>query len=152
MHDCIPTDERSRLRPRLIAPDDDIWVEELTDGVHLASIPGLKKGSHHLHVLLRHGLLLETEVGEGRRYIGVAGDHTNDFAALDLVGVGHADVNGQVAALAHAMPAHVAHHPGMRIDVLVDLRLELVVDSSRTSRTSRRAPAGRGDRAWFIRF
>src|SRR5690242_21259064 len=71
--------------------------------------------------------LPESQLIEGCCYVRVADDRVPDLAALDFVCVRETDVCRQVAAPALAVPARVADHPRIGIDVLVDLCPELVV-------------------------
>src|SRR5439155_26492126 len=65
------------LRPPRIGPDKDMWIETGRDGAPIAASVRIVEPPEEIDVLLRHRLPRQAEVGEGRRYIGVAGDHTN---------------------------------------------------------------------------
>lgn len=70
-------------------------------------------------------LRLQPESLEGLLLGGVAERYANNPSVADLADVGLADINRHVALAANSIPARVADHIRIGIDVLVDLRSEL---------------------------
>ena len=53
-HDRVAPYERPWLGPTFEDPHNDVWVVDLTNGIHVAPVPCLKPSAHDLDVLLRH--------------------------------------------------------------------------------------------------
>ena len=53
-HDRVAPYERPGFRPTLEGPHDDVGVVDLTNGIHVATVPCLKPSAHDLDALLRH--------------------------------------------------------------------------------------------------
>src|SRR4030095_3468330 len=62
---------RSGLRPFLDGPHDDVWIVGLPKSFDISCGPRLSRGSHDLHVLLRHRLLREAGGFEGFVWLSV---------------------------------------------------------------------------------
>src|SRR4051794_15665625 len=64
-HDRFQTDIRALLWPSLGRAQNHVRVKEVAKRIKVPRVPCLEAGSHHLHVLLRRGLLHQPSGFEG---------------------------------------------------------------------------------------
>src|SRR5256884_1232024 len=81
--DSLDVSGRSRLGKVSEGNSFDPWITHGEKGSLIAPTDGLECQTHRLHVLLRHRLLLEAEVGEGAFAVEVD-DEPHDLAIADV--------------------------------------------------------------------